>query len=156
MSTPITRSGIEELRERIRRLEGAAGRRRLVLPFGIKAIDRHLPGGGLALWSWRSGTACTRTRFMPGRSKFSITSRAFSRAAMAVWRAGMDKIEAAGTLSICRFAWTTHVARIPTAETAKSGLILEGQGQARLHLKSKISWSHEWGPVQLPTHTWRT
>ena len=49
MSTPITRSGIEELRERIRRLEGAAGRRRLVLPFGIKAIDRHLPGGGLAL-----------------------------------------------------------------------------------------------------------
>jgi hypothetical protein len=40
---------IEELRERIRRLEGAAGRRRLVLPFGLKAIDRHLPGGGLAL-----------------------------------------------------------------------------------------------------------
>jgi protein ImuA len=49
MSRPITRPGIEELRERIRRLEGAAGRRRLVLPFGIKAIDRHLPGGGLAL-----------------------------------------------------------------------------------------------------------
>jgi protein ImuA len=49
MSTPIIRPGIEELRERIRRLEGAAGRRRLVLPFGIQAIDRHLPGGGLAL-----------------------------------------------------------------------------------------------------------
>ena len=49
MSKPITRPGIVELRERIRRLEGAAGRRRLVLPFGIKAIDRHLPGGGLAL-----------------------------------------------------------------------------------------------------------
>jgi protein ImuA len=49
MSTPIIRSGIEELRERIRRLESAAGRRRLVLPFGVKAIDRHLPGGGLAL-----------------------------------------------------------------------------------------------------------
>src|ERR1700694_295443 len=49
MSTSVTRPGIEELRERIRRLEGAAGRRRLVLPFGIKAIDRHLPGGGLAL-----------------------------------------------------------------------------------------------------------
>jgi protein ImuA len=49
MSAPITRSGIEEIRERIRRLEGAAGRRRLVLPFGLKAIDRHLPGGGLAL-----------------------------------------------------------------------------------------------------------
>src|SRR6202795_4050227 len=49
MSTPIARSGIEEIRERIRRLESAAGRRRLVLPFGLKAIDRHLPGGGLAL-----------------------------------------------------------------------------------------------------------
>ena len=49
MSTFVTRSRIEELRERIQRLEGAAGRRRLVLPFGIKAIDRHLPGGGLAL-----------------------------------------------------------------------------------------------------------
>jgi protein ImuB len=40
MSTPIARSGTEELRERIRRLEGAPGRRRLVLPFGLKAIDR--------------------------------------------------------------------------------------------------------------------
>ena len=49
MRTPIIRPAIEELRERIRRLEGPAGRRRLVLPFGIKAIDRHLPGGGLAL-----------------------------------------------------------------------------------------------------------
>src|ERR1700730_14355025 len=45
MSTPIIRPGIEELRERIRRLEGAAGRRRLVLPFDLKAINRHLPGG---------------------------------------------------------------------------------------------------------------
>ena len=49
MSTPVTRPGIEELRERIRRLEGASGRRRSVLPFGLKAIDRHLPEGGLAL-----------------------------------------------------------------------------------------------------------
>jgi len=49
MNTSVTRLGIEELRARIRRLEGASGRRRLVLPFGIKAIDRHLPGGGLAL-----------------------------------------------------------------------------------------------------------
>ena len=31
------------------RLGGAAARRRLALPFGIQAIDRHLPGGGLAL-----------------------------------------------------------------------------------------------------------
>ena len=49
MSAPITHSGIEELRERIRRLEGAAGRRRLVLPYGLMEIDRHLRGGGLAL-----------------------------------------------------------------------------------------------------------
>src|SRR3984893_15640907 len=49
MSTPIIRSGIEELREPPRPFESAAGRRRLVLPFGLKAIDRHLPGGGLAL-----------------------------------------------------------------------------------------------------------
>ncbi len=49
MSTTITRPRIEELRARILRLEGAAARRRLVLPFGIEEIDRHLPGGGLAL-----------------------------------------------------------------------------------------------------------
>ena len=49
MSKPITRPAIEALRERIRRLEGAVARRRLVLPFGLKAIDRHLPEGGLAL-----------------------------------------------------------------------------------------------------------
>src|SRR5208283_3496835 len=43
-----------------------------------------------------------------------------------------------------------RVAHIPTAEAeaARSGLILEGQGQARLHLKSNDPWSHEWGPVQ--------
>jgi hypothetical protein len=28
-------------------------------------------------------------------------------------------------------------------------LILEGQRQARLHLKSNDPWSHEWGPVHL-------
>src|SRR3984893_10008053 len=49
MSRPITRPAIEELRERIRRLERAAGRRRLVLPFGLKEIARHQPGGGWAL-----------------------------------------------------------------------------------------------------------
>src|SRR5277367_4832917 len=40
---------VEELRARIRRLEGAVARRQMVLPFGIKEIDRHLPEGGLAL-----------------------------------------------------------------------------------------------------------
>ena len=49
MSTSVTRPAIEELRARIQRLEAASGRRRSVLPFGIKAIDQHLPGGGLAL-----------------------------------------------------------------------------------------------------------
>ncbi len=40
---------VEELRERIQRLEVAAARRRTVLPFGVKEIDRRLPGGGLAV-----------------------------------------------------------------------------------------------------------
>ena len=40
-----------------------------------------------------------------------------------------------------------RVAHIPTAEAARSGLILEGQGQARLHLKSNPPWSHQSGPV---------
>ena len=47
-----------------------------------------------------------------------------------------------------------RVAHIPTAEAeaARSGLILEGQGQARLHLKSNAPWSHEWGPVHIVQH----
>jgi len=49
MNPFINRPPVEELRARIRHLEGAAGRRRSVLPFGIKELDRHLPGGGLAL-----------------------------------------------------------------------------------------------------------
>jgi protein ImuA len=40
---------LKELRERIQRLEGGAARHRTVLSFGIDAIDRHLPEGGLAL-----------------------------------------------------------------------------------------------------------
>lgn len=40
---------VAELRERIQRLEGGRGRDRTVLPFGVAEIDRHLPGGGLAL-----------------------------------------------------------------------------------------------------------
>jgi protein ImuA len=49
MSTSAGLPIVEELRERIQRLEGAAASRRTVLPFGIKEFDRHLPGGGLAL-----------------------------------------------------------------------------------------------------------
>src|SRR5271170_5678105 len=40
---------IEELRERIQRLESGPARRRTILPFGVRDIDRRLPGGGLAL-----------------------------------------------------------------------------------------------------------
>jgi protein ImuA len=49
MSTFVTRPAVEELRARIRRLESTAGHGRAVLPFGIKELDRQLPGGGLAL-----------------------------------------------------------------------------------------------------------
>src|SRR5918995_3059694 len=51
---------LSELRERIERL-GTAGRVRAVLPFRIREVDRHLPGGGLALGSlhevMQAGTA---------------------------------------------------------------------------------------------------
>jgi protein ImuA len=40
---------LKALRERIQCLEGGAARHRTVLPFGINAIDQHLPEGGLAL-----------------------------------------------------------------------------------------------------------
>ncbi|WP_374618617.1 ImuA family protein [Devosia sp.] len=40
---------LSELRDRIARLEGGSARRREVLPFGVREIDRVLPGGGLAL-----------------------------------------------------------------------------------------------------------
>ena len=39
---------LSELRERIGRLE-CRGRSRNALPFGVRAVDRHLPGGGLTL-----------------------------------------------------------------------------------------------------------
>jgi protein ImuA len=46
-STPLP--VLEALRERIQRLEGGAAPRKTVLPFGIRAIDAHLPEGELAL-----------------------------------------------------------------------------------------------------------
>lgn len=49
MSRAAASPVIAELRERIQRLEGGRGRDRAVLPFGLEKIDRHLPGGGLAL-----------------------------------------------------------------------------------------------------------
>src|SRR5258708_4884781 len=49
MRTSASLPVLKALRERIQRLEGGAARPRSVLPFGIKAIDEHLPEGGLAL-----------------------------------------------------------------------------------------------------------
>jgi protein ImuA len=43
------RAHLPELRERIRRIERPTSATHGVLPFGIAAIDRLLPGGGLAL-----------------------------------------------------------------------------------------------------------
>lgn len=49
MTTSAAHSVVSELRERIARLEGGNPRERVVLPFGLAAIDKVLPGGGLAL-----------------------------------------------------------------------------------------------------------
>jgi protein ImuA len=40
---------IDDLRARIALLERPTGRRRAILPFGVAAVDRRLPEGGLAL-----------------------------------------------------------------------------------------------------------
>ncbi len=40
---------LADLREQVERIAGGATRRRLVVPFGLSALDRRLPGGGLAL-----------------------------------------------------------------------------------------------------------
>lgn len=46
---PVTTPVIDELRGRIRDLEGGTGTVRRSLPFGIKEMDKRLPGGGLTL-----------------------------------------------------------------------------------------------------------
>ena len=71
---------------------------------------------------------------------------------MAVWRAGMDKIEAAAR-TVDMPLRLDNANALPTYPQQKqkqqrSGLIFEGQEQARLHLKSNDPWSHEWGPLQ--------
>jgi protein ImuA len=40
---------LADLREQVERIEGSASRRRSVVPFGLREIDRRLPGQGLAL-----------------------------------------------------------------------------------------------------------
>src|ERR1700760_1350355 len=49
MGAAVSSPAICRLREQIQRLEGTPLRARTVLPFGVSAIDGHLPGGGLAL-----------------------------------------------------------------------------------------------------------
>ncbi|MGV6874866.1 ImuA family protein [Pseudochelatococcus sp. B33] len=49
MSPSAANPVIAELRERVRRFEGAGRGVRQVLPFGVDEIDRRLPGGGLML-----------------------------------------------------------------------------------------------------------
>ncbi|PZP13110.1 MAG: damage-inducible protein, partial [Sphingomonas hengshuiensis] len=51
MPDPVASPVIAELRERIQRLDGRAGRARKILPFGLAQVDDRLPGGGLALGS---------------------------------------------------------------------------------------------------------
>lgn len=46
---PVSAAVLTELRQQIEGIEGVVRRGRAVLPFGVTAIDRHLPQGGLAL-----------------------------------------------------------------------------------------------------------
>ncbi len=49
-AAPRDRAGVlADLRARIRRIEGAGGEGGRILPFGIDAVDGHLPDGGLPL-----------------------------------------------------------------------------------------------------------
>lgn len=51
MPEPVVNPVLTELRDRIRRMEGAGRRTNGVLPFGVQEIDRRLPGEG---WRWVS------------------------------------------------------------------------------------------------------
>src|SRR6202050_5276097 len=84
---------------------------------------------------------------------------------IAGWLAGMDKIEAAARAvdMPLRLDNANALPTYPQQEAARSSLILEGQRQARSHLKFNPSWSHEWDPVQwrrfrtnVPAHKGRT
>src|SRR5271165_3427986 len=63
-------------------------------------------------------------------------------------RGGAKSCGYAASLGQCN-----RVANIPTAEAATTGLIFEGQGQARLLLKSKLPWSRQWGRVHIMQST---
>jgi hypothetical protein len=74
---------------------------------------------------WTAEVAATCTMIERAAKRFGLCPKR-----LVAWRAGMDKkIEAA---------------QREQAEAARSGLIFDGQGQARLHLKSRPPWSHQW------------
>ncbi len=58
MRTPASLPVLAGLRERIQRLERGAARHKSVLSFGIEAMDRHLPEGGLALGALHEVAGC--------------------------------------------------------------------------------------------------
>jgi protein ImuA len=51
MTASVTHAVVDQLRERIQRLEAGGARGHGGLPFGVATMDRVLPGGGLALGS---------------------------------------------------------------------------------------------------------
>ena len=60
-------AAIAELRARLERMTGHGGSMAAALPFGIEAIDEHLPGGGLrqtrrisSTLQWQSGYTAPR------------------------------------------------------------------------------------------------
>jgi 2OG-Fe(II) oxygenase superfamily len=53
-----------------------------------------------------------------------------------------------GEISFPEYSPQSFKAAPGTAVVFSASILLEGQGQARSHLKSNIPWSHEWGPVQ--------
>ena len=71
---------------------------------------------------------------------------------MAVWRAGMDKIEAAER-TVDMPLRLDNANALPTYPQQKhkqqeAASFLKDKGKARLHLKSNDPWSREWGPAQ--------
>ena len=62
-------------------------------------------------------------------------------------RHGQKRVGGEGCGKASSLAQLKRDAHKPTPESATTSLILEGQRQARLHLKFNDPWSLEWGPV---------
>ena len=88
---------------------------------------------------------------VPGMNfiQFSATTQAMNnQMPMAVWRAGMDKIEVAARAvdMPLRLDNANALPTYPQQKQQEAALILEGQRQARLHLKfNDPLWSHQKG-----------